>query len=138
MSLESDGTFTFRRPSYSCIADLHSLEVMYLLSPQTSADRKEWEDRGRLDPLYALDELAFAYNPLKSLRRMVFEKAATSTSVTSTSTAATTVSPQALLQQEKDKEATLRAEIALWTQIQAQRQLNKDLEKQIAALKKSV
>jgi hypothetical protein len=150
VSLEPDGTFTFRPPYHSPIADLHSLEVLYLLSPQTSADRKEWEDRGRLDPLYALDQLALAFNPLMSLRMRL--STSTSTSATSTltstststststltSTSATADSPQALLQKEKAKEAELRSEIALWTAIANQHQLNKELEKQLAALKESV
>ena len=147
ITLGYDGMFTLHRPSQQLIANLHSLELLYLVSPQTTADRDLFETRGHSDPTYALDQLTFASNPWKSLAVLVAEKedqmaVATSTSTsastsTSTSTSAT-VSPQALLQKAKAKEAELRAEIELWRAVRAQQQINKDLEKQLAALKELV
>jgi hypothetical protein len=40
-----------------------------------------------------------------------------------------------LLQREKARTASLRADLALWTQIRDQQKLNKDLEAQLAVIK---
>ena len=147
ITLEYDGTFTLHKQSQQPIADLNSLEVLYLLSSRTTADRELFETRARSDPTYALDQFTFASNPWKSLAVLVAEKedqvavaasTSTSTSATATATATATVSPQTLLQQEKAKEVELRAEIELWRAVRAQQQINKDLEKQLAALKELV
>jgi len=132
ITLESDGTFSLYRPSQQVIADLNSLEVLYLLSPQTTASRELFEARAHSDPTYALDQFTFASNPWKSLAVLVAEK---EDEMAVANAVATATSPAALLEQEKAKEAELRAEIELWRAVRAQQQINKDLEKQLAALK---